>query len=42
MQVTSSPSTADETESAFDVDSIIEQLTAAKYENIHTLVKLDL
>lgn len=42
MNAFSSPSTAEETEASFDVDGIIEQLTAAKYENVHTLVKLDL
>ena len=41
MSLVCSPSTV-ETESTLDVDGIIEQLTAVKYEKVHTLVRLDL
>ena len=38
-----SPSTQDDTEeSGLDVDGIIQQLTAAKFQRKHTLVCLDL
>lgn len=42
MNTFSSPSTAEDTEASFDVDAIVEQLTSVKYEEVHTLVKLDL
>lgn len=41
MSLICSPSTV-ETDSSFDVDGIIHQLTSAKYERVHTMVRLDL
>ena len=41
MSVECSPSTV-ETDSSFDVDAIIHQLTSAKYARVHTLVRLDM